>query len=246
MQLANKRSSGRSGAAIIEFAFAMLVWIPLLVGLINVGIAFIWELEVNQLSRDLANMYAREVFKDANVASSLTLLKKLGGCDDAGQHCIFGFDPSRGNAVAVLSRVKVINKATDCGATDPCKNDGKAVYEEQILLGNQNIRSGEWSKFGTPPNNLLTASDSCHNQTSTTATTTSCAVLADAQKNDPSVALSGFLKASGGVMDLQPSRVVVGGDGSQLTLAAEEAYLVEVFVNLKYNLVPQIYSRSIF
>ncbi len=245
MQFNHDRRSGCQGAAVIEFAFAMLVWIPLLVGLINVGIALIWELEVNQLSRDLANMYAREVFKDANVKSSLDIVKKLGGCDKYGRNCTFSFDPNNGNALAVLSRVKVIDRNVDCGGS-ACTNAGKAVYEEQILLGNTNIRSGNWSRFGTPPNSYLTSSDACHNQTSSTAMTTSCGISVVNQTTIAAVALSHFLLTDGGVMDLKGPRTVTGGDGSVLTLSGEEAYLVEVFIQLNYNLVQQLYARSIF
>ncbi len=132
MKLTRRRTRQSKGSIFIEFAFTVLMTVPLILGVLAIGIRYIREITINQVSRDLANMYVRGVnFKSEN---GKLLLQRLAT----------GYDFSAsGKGVAILSRIRGVYPA-DCVGISPC-NVGQAVFAEQITMGNGSIRI---SKFG--------------------------------------------------------------------------------------------------
>jgi hypothetical protein len=122
----------------VEFAFTLLLSVPLIMGLLAVGIRYVRELKVSQISRDLANMYSRGV--NFNATGALGLVQRLGP----------GFDfSSTGNAVAILSEVRKVT-GDECDAAGIARascNAEQAVFEQRFVFGNTAVRA---SNFGTP------------------------------------------------------------------------------------------------
>ena len=56
-----KNRSSRRGVAVIEFAFSMVVLIPLLLGAFVFGFRLIHSLEMEQVVRDIGHMYIRNI-----------------------------------------------------------------------------------------------------------------------------------------------------------------------------------------
>src|ERR1051325_7431449 len=95
------KRQARRGEAIVEFSFAMLVMIPLLLGTIAFGIRLIQAQRTVQLSRDAARMYARGL--DFAQVGNKTILADLGA--DIGLQ-----SNGTGNSVLILSTVTYVDK----------------------------------------------------------------------------------------------------------------------------------------
>lgn len=146
----------------VEFTLTMLVSVPLILGLLSVGLALIRSQQITQVGRDLANMYARNV--DFSQLTNPTLLQDLAPG--------FDFTPT-GTSVAIFSKIRLINQ-TDCGTGNTCNNTGAAVVEQQIVIGNPAQGSSSFGMIPTTKPPLTTALDAQKNvswadQTNTTA-----------------------------------------------------------------------------
>lgn len=216
-------SKGRSGQVMIEFVLTTMLSVPLILGLIAIGIRFVRELSISQVSRDMANMYSRGVDFTVSNANAAQIVQRLGPD--------FDFSAT-GNAVAILSEVRKIT-ALDCsngGIPAGSCNTNQAVFEQQLVFGNTSIRP---SNFGTP-----SPLDSSGKTTFT------------AQMNNAQEVAQGFLTY---LNLQGTSAPFLGADGvTMITLAPEHAYMVEVIVNTSDLNIPgfmpqtQAYSRNIF
>jgi hypothetical protein len=225
MKMSQIRRKGRSGQVMIEFVLTATLSVPLILGLIAIGIRFVRELSISQVSRDLANMYSKGVDFTVNNANAAQIVQRLGPD--------FDFSAT-GNAVAILSEVRKIT-ALDCSgttpATTPCNTD-QSVFEQRLVLGNSSVRA---SSFGTPSSSLLDGSGK------TTFTN---------QMKKPELVAQGFST----YLNLQGTAPpFLGADGlTMITLAPEHAFMVEVIVNTTDLNIPgfmpqtQAYSRNIF
>jgi len=140
----------RRGVSIIEFAFSLLVLVPLMLGTIEVGLNMVNTLQTVQLARDAGHMYARGV--DFTMAGNKQILVSLG--QTIGLSTSTG--AGQGSVQVILSQLKYIDKATCIGyglSTDSngnpigCTNLTKWVFAERIVLGNTSMRM---STFGSP------------------------------------------------------------------------------------------------
>uniref|UniRef100_Q01XW5 TadE-like domain-containing protein n=1 Tax=Solibacter usitatus (strain Ellin6076) TaxID=234267 RepID=Q01XW5_SOLUE len=141
-----KRKS--KGVAIVEFSFAMLVVVPLLLGTVGFGIRLVQSMQTIQLARDAGRMYARglKMYQDANK----TILAKLGA--DIGLKT-----DGTGNSVLILSKVMYVDKAKcvlagksiDPITNEPigCTNYKFWVFAERLVIGNASIHT---SNLGSP------------------------------------------------------------------------------------------------
>ena len=123
------------GVAIIEFCFAMLIMVPLLLGTIGVGIQLIQQMQTVQLARDGGRMYARGL--DFAQPGNKIILANLGA--DLGLQT-----DGTGNAVLILSKVKYIDK-TICPTG--CTNYQSWVFAQRLTVGNASFRT---SNLGSP------------------------------------------------------------------------------------------------
>jgi len=139
----------RNGIAVIEFSFAVVMLVPLLLGTFVFGFRLIRSLEMEQIVRDLGHMYVRGVDfqKPGPIQNAQTLSQ--------------GFDlTSSGTSLLMFSQVVVVTQA-DCDAANPsrpagtpCTNLNKPVFTEQYTIGNSSLTingAAAHSAFGTPP-----------------------------------------------------------------------------------------------
>jgi hypothetical protein len=136
------------GVSSIEFAFSMLILLPLLLGTGVTGINMIRTLQTVQLARDVGHMYARNV--DFSQPGNKTIVGNLG--TSLGLSTTAG----TGAAVVILSSLTYVDKnaCAAVGAVDgsgnptgACTNYTKWVFTQRILIGNSSVRSGN---FGSP------------------------------------------------------------------------------------------------
>lgn len=143
----------------MEFAFLMPVWVPLLIGTLFIGSAMVQGQQVTQMARDLASMYSRGVnFSSGGGSTSSAILT------DVTQEV--GTVTSTGTGVIIFSTVIYVGNSVCASAgatygtlsplshTAACKNYGKFVFTQQYTQGNTGLRS---SNFGTAPSGDLDA-----------------------------------------------------------------------------------------
>lgn len=164
-----KKRPAQRGASALEFALLSAVWVPLTLGVLAIGVNMIIGLQVIQVARDAAKLYALGTpFQDGNLANQQLLSrlsKELGGLDTSGAH--------GGPGTVIFSAITYIGKK-QCAAqnnnplgtmyadtsTDPptpysnCTNYGHFVFQERYIVGNNTMRS---SNFGAPGASLLNA-----------------------------------------------------------------------------------------
>jgi len=139
-----KRRNSR-GQTFIEFLFVMLWAVPFLLITIALGINLIDGLEVIQLARDTASMYARKV--DFTAAASQAILNEIGNGLN-----LKTTDATHSQAVLVMSAMTFMdtnacNAAVAAGCT--CGNSGKWVFAQfQILPAGSTIATQ--SMYGNP------------------------------------------------------------------------------------------------
>ena len=151
------------GVSIMEFAFIMLVLIPLLLGTTEIGLNMITTLQTVQLARDAGHMFARGV--DFTQPGNLQILAALG----AGVGMSTSTGANTGNSQVILSQLRYVDTATcnsdglpndTSGNPIGCTNWKKWVFAERIVIGNTSMRA---STFGSPlasgPNTVTIATN---------------------------------------------------------------------------------------
>ncbi len=121
------------GAAIPLYVLGAVFLVPLTIGVLLVSSNADQGGRANQISRDLASMYAQGVDFARNENQNIALRVAEG----------LGMDPNQG--VVILSKIRVVNDS-DCAST-ACSNHGRAVVTQRFVLGNAGLRG---SAFGTP------------------------------------------------------------------------------------------------
>jgi len=136
------------GVSTIEFAFSLLVLVPLVLGTGAIGINMIRTLQTIQLARDAGHMYGRGVdLSDPGVQSILATL---------GTNLGLSTTPGAGKAEVILSALTYVD-ANACAAggyadshgnpTSGCANLNQWVFAQRIVIGDTDLRT---SNFGSP------------------------------------------------------------------------------------------------
>jgi Flp pilus assembly pilin Flp len=135
------RKRDERGNTYIEFVLvASFLYVPLILGMITVGIAILRSFQVNELTRDVGHMMAKGVdfSQQANqnliandLANGLTLQANSGNVSGS----------SSGNGVLVLSTFQSLTAACNCS------NGGHIVLLNRIVIGNNTLYT---SPFGNP------------------------------------------------------------------------------------------------
>ena len=159
-----RRSAGgrrrESGNAMLEFAVAQMVIVPLFFGVLWGGITLGRSTQIAQLSRDVAHMYARSVDFSPNQCTSAYVPPSTAGfCNqDIVVQIATGLELRRinnpdaspqGRTVVVMSQIYRVHQE-DCDVLPPdtaCTNLGYDVFTHRIVIGKAGLRS---SNFGTP------------------------------------------------------------------------------------------------
>jgi hypothetical protein len=126
------------GTLIPLYALGAIFFVPLAIGVLLVNNSASRDEHANQVSRDVASMYAQGV-DFANAANQDIALKVAEG---------LGVNIRGGQAVLILSKIRVVHDP-DCATTSVgrCSNKGHAVVTQRFVIGSQALRP---SSFGTP------------------------------------------------------------------------------------------------
>jgi len=129
------------GNAYIEFVLvASFFFVPLILGMITVGIAVLRNLQVNQLTRDVGHMMAKGVDLSQQGNQNLVVNDLANGLSlQANSGNVTG--STSGNGVLVLSIFESV--PSSCG----CVNGGHVVVVDRIVIGNNTLYT---SPFGSP------------------------------------------------------------------------------------------------
>jgi len=151
----------RRGGAYVEFALSLGVLIPLMLGVIGLGLNMLLQMQTVQVARDAGHMFARNI--DFTLLGNQQLLSTIAGATGlypgSGTTGLTG--ASAGNAVVILSKVRYID-ASACSlaglaaAAPPCNNYQHWVFSERIVIGNSGLRA---SNMGTPPAGIVSTTD---------------------------------------------------------------------------------------
>lgn len=116
--------------------------VPMLLGIVGVGLQLGRTLSATQVTRDVAHMYA------LGADFSLQGAKNIAGALSRD----FSLTNS-GTAVLILSRIVKVYQA-DCTANNMsnCPNLNQTVFAQRIVIGNSTLRN---SSFGTPPSHYI-------------------------------------------------------------------------------------------
>jgi hypothetical protein len=128
------RSKQSRGTLVPLYALGAIFFVPLVIGVVLVSNSASRNDHANQVSRDVASMYAQGL-DFANTANQDIALKVSEG---------LGMDIRGGRGVLILSRIRVVH-ASDC--IGHCANEGFAVITQRFVIGNATLRA---SSFGTP------------------------------------------------------------------------------------------------
>jgi hypothetical protein len=135
----------RRGNALIEFALALSLLLPLYVWMLVFGLDLRRMMQTSQVSRDAGHMYARGV--DFSLPGNQDVLVRLAA----------GMNMTRtgGSGVVILTRLLKVGtqECTDGGvAVASCTNLGKTVVTQRLVVGNASLKP---SKVASPPGSLL-------------------------------------------------------------------------------------------
>jgi hypothetical protein len=155
------RRKFQRGIAYIEFALSLMVLVPLLLGVVGIGLNMHQQLQTVQLARDAGHMFARAVDFTltgnqqvlSSVAGSLGLTATGGVVGTAGS----------GTAVVILSEVRYVDvsactlagKVDTHGNPSGCTNYTQWVVSDRLVIGNSTLVS---SRVGSPASSII-ASD---------------------------------------------------------------------------------------
>lgn len=133
------------GNSLLEFALVTVFLIPILVSTISIGFNTARAIQVTQVVRDAAHMYAR--FVDFSLTANQQLLVRLATG--------LGMTQTGGNGVLILSKITYIADSDCTGGgltTAQCTNRNQYVVMNRIVVGNPSFHA---SAFGTPLSNSL-------------------------------------------------------------------------------------------
>jgi len=142
-----RRSARQRGNVGLEFGLITIVAVPLLFGVMGIGITLGRSVQAQQVVRDAGHMHAQSV--DMASTDAQEIVAKIG--QD------FSFDATTGNAVLIMSQVITVfsGDCTAAGVTSAnCSNLNQQVFTHRVLQGNTTLKT---SSFGTPPSQYVTA-----------------------------------------------------------------------------------------
>ena len=132
----------------IEFALVSVFLVPILLSTVSLGLNLSRTIQVTQVIRDAAHMYAR--FVDFSLAGNQNLLVRLATG--------LGMTTTGGNGVIILSKVTYL-AAADCTSagfnSSTCTNMNQYVVMNRVVVGNPSFHA---SAFGTPGGSSLNSS----------------------------------------------------------------------------------------
>jgi hypothetical protein len=132
------RSKQSRGTLVPLYALGAIFFVPLAIGVLLVNNSANRNDHANQVSRDVASMYAQGL-DFSNPGNQDIALKVAEG---------LGMDIRGGKGVLILTKIRVVH-SSDCVASGAghCGNEGYPVVTQRYVIGNKGLRA---SSFGTP------------------------------------------------------------------------------------------------
>jgi len=132
------RSKTARATSVPMYALGAIFLVPLTIGVLMVSSSATRNDHANQISRDVASMYAQGV-DFSNPANQNIALNVAGG---------LGVDIRAGRGVLILSKLRMVHD-NDCAAnsSENCANKGYVVVVQRFVIGNAGLRG---SSFGSP------------------------------------------------------------------------------------------------
>lgn len=170
--LARRRLSRQKGQETLMFGLLVIfVYTPLLLGMYVIGMNLIVNIQVNSLTRDMANMYIHGTDFSAYGAQQLAQQLATGlslqfptfgstsGVTNTNQATNTG---SSGNGLIWITQVMYVGPTTaplctSVGASN-CTNHDAFVYTQQIVFGNSSLTSQKDTSVGYPTGATLSNS----------------------------------------------------------------------------------------
>jgi hypothetical protein len=120
------------------YAVGAIFLVPLSIGVLLVNSSASQNDHANEISRDVASMYAQGI--DFSKTENRNIV--LRAAEGLGVHI------DQGQGVLIISKIRVVHDS-DCssGQQSTCSNKGYAVVTQRYVMGNAGLRS---SSFGTP------------------------------------------------------------------------------------------------
>ncbi|HEY9141186.1 MAG TPA: TadE family protein [Bryobacteraceae bacterium] len=158
------RQKPRRGGAYIEFALSLLVLVPLMLGVIGLGLNMLLQMQTVQLARDSGHMFARNI--NFTLLGNQQLLSAIAGplgmTAGSGVSGLTG--STAGNSVVILSEVRYVDvsacsqagKVDSHGNPSGCTNYENWVFSQRLVIGNSGLRT---SNLGTPPSSIISSTD---------------------------------------------------------------------------------------
>ena len=116
------------------YAVGAIFLVPLSIGVLPVNSSASQNAHANEISRDVASMYAQGIDFSKSENRNIVLRAAEG----------LGVQIDQGQGVLILSKIRVVHDS-DCSSD--CFNKGYAVVTQRYVIGNPGLRS---SSFGTP------------------------------------------------------------------------------------------------
>jgi hypothetical protein len=120
------------------YAVGAIFLVPLSIGVLLVNTGASQNAHANEISRDVASMYAQGIDFSADANRNIVLKAAEG----------LGVNIGQGQGVLILSKIRMVHDSDCSGDQTPnCSNKGYAVVTQRYVIGNPALRS---SSFGTP------------------------------------------------------------------------------------------------
>jgi hypothetical protein len=148
-----KRSARRQrGSALVEFVLAFgLLFVPLFLGIIAIGLSLVRANQVTEVCRDAGHMYAYGVDMSQTTSQTLVATQLAQG---------LGMTTTGGTGVIYLSTITYIDAAACttnglAGDSSHCPNINQMVVVKRITIGNSSVQS---SGLAMPSASIITSS----------------------------------------------------------------------------------------
>jgi len=126
------------GASLPLYALGAIFFVPLSIGVLLVSTDANLNEHANQISRDIASMYAQGV--DFGQASNQSIAINVAEN--------MGMQIRDGKGVLILSKVRLVHNGDCTGASArQCANEGRPVITQRYVIGNETLLQ---SSLGTP------------------------------------------------------------------------------------------------
>lgn len=132
------RPQAARSSSIRLYAVGAIFLVPLSIGVLLVNSSASQNDHANEISRDVASMYAQGI--DFSKAENRNIVLRAAEG--------LGVQIEQGQGVLILSKIRVVHDS-DCSSdrSGNCPNKGYAVVTQRYVIGNSALRS---SSFGTP------------------------------------------------------------------------------------------------